>query len=371
MKRIIVFTLAYFPFVGGAEIALREVMTRLKGKYEFQVVTARMKMQPSTEIMDGILVHRIGFGIKWLDKLFFLPCAILYGLFHRADIVFGLLENQAALAARVVAKIQGAECIINLQSGDTEEWMKQKLGPFYFLYKWVYGKRPQYVVLSTYLKERAIAHGVPEEHITIIPNGVDTHIFTRKGVNVKKVRQEWNADKRKVIITASRLTLKNAVDDIIRAFALMRKEVPSILVICGTGEDEERLKTLARELGVSDDVIFMGLVPYKDLPRYVSAADVFVRPSLSEGFGNSFVEALACGVPIIGTPVGGIPDFLVDKKTGLFCKVRNPEDLADKIILLLKNKKLANTIVKNGQKMIKQKYEWSNITKQFDEAFSR
>jgi len=80
---------------------------------------------------------------------------------------------------------------------------------------------------------------------------------------------------------------------------------------------------------------------------------------------------LACGVPIIGTPVGGIPDFLVERKTGLFCKVRNPEDLAGKITLLLKNKKLANTIVKNGQKMIKQKYEWSNIAKQFDEVFSR
>jgi glycosyltransferase involved in cell wall biosynthesis len=96
---------------------------------------------------------------------------------------------------------------------------------------------------------------------------------------------------------------------------------------------------------------------------------VFVRPSLSEGFGNSFVEALSCGVPIIGTPVGGIPDFLVDRKTGLFCKVRNPEDLADKIELLLKNKKLASAIVKNGQKMVKQRYEWSSVAGQFDEVF--
>ncbi len=370
MKKVIVFTLAYFPFVGGAEIALREVMTRLKGKYEFQVVTARMKLLPSTEIMDGILVHRLGFGIKWLDKLLFLPCAILYGLFHRADIVFGLLENQAALAARAVAKMQGAKCVINLQSGDTEEWVKRKLGPFYFLYKWVYGKRPQYVVLSQYLKERARLHGVPREHITIIPNGVDTKVFTRKNFNVKKVRQELNSGSRKIILTASRLTLKNAVDDLLMAFALMRREVPSILVICGTGEDEEKLKSLANELGVSEDVRFLGLVPYKELPKYVSAADVFVRPSLSEGFGNSFVEALACGVPIIGTPVGGIPDFLVDKKTGLFCKVHNPEDLADKITLLLKNKKLANTIVKNGQKMVKKRYEWSEVAKQFDEVFS-
>ncbi len=370
MKKILVFTLAYFPFVGGAEIALREVATRLKNKYEIQIVTARMKRLPSTEIMDGILVHRLGFGIQWLDKLLFLPCAVLYGMFHKADVVFGLLENQAALAARVVAKMHDAQCVINLQSGDTEEWMKQKLGLFFFLYNWVYGKKPQYVVLSRYLRERAMSHGVPAGHIKIIPNGVDTKVFTRKGVNVKKVRREWNTGRKKVIFTASRLTHKNGIDDLIRAFSIVRKSMPSVLVICGTGEDEEKLKVLARDLGVADDVRFMGLIPYKELPRYVASADVFVRPSLSEGFGNSFVEALACGVPIIGTPVGGIPDFLVDRKTGLFCKVRNPEDLADKIELLLKNRKLAGAIVKNGQKMIKQKYEWSAIAKQFDGVFS-
>jgi glycosyltransferase involved in cell wall biosynthesis len=369
MKKVLVFTLAYFPFVGGAEIALREVMSRLKDKYEFQVVTARMKMLPSTEVIDGISVHRLGFGIKWLDKLLFLPCAVLYGLFHNADVVFGLLENQSALAARAAAKLQGARCVINLQSGDTEEWMKKKLGLFNFLYNWVYGKKPQYVVLSRYLKERAMEHGVPSDHIRIIPNGVDTKVFTKKGVNTKKVRQEWGAGKKKVIITASRLTLKNGVDDLIKAFSIVRRSVPSILVVCGSGEDEAKLKTLARDLGVAEDIRFMGLVNYDELPKYVSSADVFVRPSLSEGFGNSFVEALACGVPIIGTPVGGIPDFLVDKKTGLFCRVRDPENLADKIELLLKNRKLSSSIVKNGQKMVGQKYEWSSIAKQFDEVF--
>ena len=84
MKRVMVFTLAYFPFVGGAEVALREVMARLKGRYDFHVVTARMKSLPSYEVMDGIPVRRIGLGIQWLDKLLFFPLAVFYGLFHRA-----------------------------------------------------------------------------------------------------------------------------------------------------------------------------------------------------------------------------------------------------------------------------------------------
>ncbi len=370
MKRVLVFSLAYFPFVAGAEIALHEVMDRLKGKYEFEVVTARMRSLPGREVIDGVRVRRLGVGIQWLDKVLFFPLAVFYGLFHKADVVFGLLENQAALAARFVSWMKGVKCIINLQSGDSEEYIYRKLGLFSFFYLWVYGRRPEYVVLSEYLKKRAISHGVPEKNIRIIPNGVDTKVFTSKGVNVKKVRMELHAHGRKIIITTSRLTLKNGVDDLIRAFAVVKKQVPSVLVICGVGEDEQKLRALAEELGVSADVCFLGLVPYKQLPKYVSAADVFVRPSLSEGFGNSFVEALSCGVPIIGTPVGGIPDFLVDGKTGLFCGVRNPQDLAEKIGILLKNRKLAKVIVKNGQKMVKQRYEWDKIAQEFDEVFS-
>jgi len=358
MKKVLVFSLAYFPFVGGAEIALREVMSRLKGKYEFEVVTAKMKRLPATEIMDGVVVHRLGFGIQWLDKLLFLPCAVLYGLFNHADVIFGLLENQAAIAARIVAKIQGVKCVINLQSGDTEEWIKRKLGIFYFLYNWIYGKKPQYAVLSYYLRDRALKHGVPAGHISVIPNGVDTKTFSCK------IRR---TEKKKNIITASRLTFKNAIDDIIKALPLVKKKIPNtVLTICGIGEDEAKLKVLVHDLNLENDVRFVGLVPYKELPKYLCNADVFVRPSISEGFGNSFIEALSCGVPIVGTRVGGIPDFLQDKKTGLFCQVRNPEDLADKIVLFLKNKKLSKSIVKNGQKMIKAKYEWDLIARQFD-----
>ena len=118
MKKIIIFSLAYFPFVGGAEIALREVTRRLKGKYEFEIVTARMKFLRSREKIDGIPVRRLGIGISPVDKVLYLPLAFLYGLFHDADILFGLLENQAALTARSVSAIKGKTGIINLQSGD-------------------------------------------------------------------------------------------------------------------------------------------------------------------------------------------------------------------------------------------------------------
>ena len=367
MKKVLVFSLAYSPFVGGAEVALQEVLKRLSSKYEFQIITARMKNLPKEEVIDGVNVRRIGLGVKWLDKLLFFPLAIMYGLFYSPSLVFGLLENQAALVARIIAWAHKVPCVISLQSGSTESYLKKRMGVFYFLYNWVYAKTPRYVVISTYLKQRALSHGVPERNIEIIPNGVDTHAFSQSRAKYD-TKKKLGIEGRKVIITSSRLTRKNAVEDLIEALSHVRKSIPNTtLLICGTGEDEKKLKNLSKNLGVDSSVYFLGLVSHSELPEYLCAADVFVRPSLSEGFGNSFVEALACGVPIIATPVGGIPDFLEDKTTGLFCNVRDSKDLAKKIELLLRNRELSRKISRNGQKMVRERYEWDSIAKQFDE----
>lgn len=360
-KMVVVYTLAYAPLVGGAEIALREVMKRLKDKYDFIVITAKLQKGNVSGFVDGIKVNRLGLGFCLLDKVLFLPLATLYSLFVKADLYFGLLENQAGLTALFMSKIKGKPCIINLQSGDSEQYIYGKLGVLGFLYNWVYGKRARYVVLSNYLKQRAITHGVPKENITIIPNGVDTKIFVQQN----KIVPNHN------ILTVSRLVYKNGVDTLIKAFSKVQKEHPSCtLTICGSGEEEVRLKELVSELGISFTVFFVGNVDYHKLPSYYNNSIMFVRPSRSEGFGNSFIEAMSCGIPIIGTREGGIPDFLVDGKTGLFCKMDDPVDLSEKMILLLKDERLRDKIVKNGLELSKN-YDWNIIANKFDDEFKK
>jgi glycosyltransferase involved in cell wall biosynthesis len=98
----------------------------------------------------------------------------------------------------------------------------------------------------------------------------------------------------------------------------------------------------------------------------MQGADVFVRPSLSEGLGNSFLEAMALGLPIIGTKVGGIPDFLKDGETGLFCQVNNPEDVARKIRMIKGDPILREKLIKNGQGLVKTFYSWETIVSKFE-----
>ena len=152
------------------------------------------------------------------------------------------------------------------------------------------------------------------------------------------------------------------------------------LLVLGVGYQENELRALATKLGVSRRVQFLGHVPHVEMPKYLHISDVFIRPALSEGFGNSFIEAMAAGIPVIATPVGGIVDFLTSpedakesekvkgpffakKATGLFCEVTNPASIAAQV-KRLEDRTLRDTLVVNAKAMVTAKYDWSNITEQ-------
>ncbi len=115
-------------------------------------------------------------------------------------------------------------------------------------------------------------------------------------------------------------------------------------------------------------MIFAGHIQHEELPAYYKLSDIFVRPSIIEGFGNSFIEAFAAGIPVVATPVGGIPDFLFDpdmnadmEPTGIFCQVRNPESVARAVTRYMENPALTARIIKNAQELASQKYDWNLI----------
>ena len=116
-------------------------------------------------------------------------------------------------------------------------------------------------------------------------------------------------------------------------------------------------------------MVFTGSISPHLLPKYLRIADVFVRPSRSEGLGSAFLEAMAAGLPVIGTRVGGIPDFLKDGETGLFCKVDDPKSIVEKINLLTADKNLQNHIIQKGYKMVATNYNWKKIAKEYQIVF--
>jgi glycosyltransferase involved in cell wall biosynthesis len=169
----------------------------------------------------------------------------------------------------------------------------------------------------------------------------------------------------KIIITTSRLVVKNAVEDIIDALTRLPRTIR--LLVLGVGPLEKKLKEKVKAGMLEDRVTFLGHIENNKLPEFLAISDVFVRPSISEGQGISFIEAMAAGVPIIATPVGGIPDFLIDKKTGLFCNVHDSESIAIGINQLLNNQDLKNSLIFQAKSLVKEKYNWDILASQMQQ----
>ncbi|HEY0221122.1 MAG TPA: glycosyltransferase family 4 protein, partial [Candidatus Paceibacterota bacterium] len=198
-------------------------------------------------------------------------------------------------------------------------------------------------------------------HSVLIPNGVDVPLFTKEIDEETRKKVKLNLGKRDgdiFLVTTSRLSYKNGLDDVI--FAL--KDLPENFhfIVIGKGEEGNNLQKLADKLSIKTRVKFLGFVNYKDIPDYLSVCDIFIRPSRSEGFGNSFIEAMARGLPVIATPVGGIVDFLSDGETGVFCSPDNPRSII-KAVETLRDVSFKEKIVNNAKKMVIEKYSWDKI----------
>lgn len=366
MKRIAIFTTAYLPFLGGAEVAVREITKRLSDIH-FDVYTARLdrKLPEVEEISKNVTIYRIGGGYFW-DKFhlaFWGHKNVLEN--HKKDsydMAWAIMASFGGLSARNFKKAKPeVPFLLTLQEGDdlltVERKGKFMLGAF----KDIFEKANKVQAISEYLAKWAKLK--TETEVKVIPNGVDLAVF--------RVRKKLPKNSRPIIVTASRLVTKNGVADLIRAFSYLKKSAE--LWIIGSGGLDSELRSLVKRLDVEKNVKFFGQISHEDLVSCLEKADVFVRPSLSEGLGNAFLEAMAVGVPIIGTRVGGIPDFLTEGETGWFCQVNDPTDLVRKLEFVLdpKNRKEIQEVVDRARKLVEKKYDWDTIALQFRNLFDR
>ena len=225
-------------------------------------------------------------------------------------------------------------------------------------------------VISNYLGERAKKLGFQGEPI-LIPNGVDIKKFELKNTDNElreQIRKELGLKKDDVaLITASRLNIKNGIGDVIKALPKLPENVK--FVILGVGELEKELKELTKKLGVSERVIFKGFVSHNEMPKFLKACDIFIRASLSEGFGNSFVEAMAVKIPVIATPVGGVVDFLKENETGYFCQPESPKSVVEAVQRVVSDPNKGK-IIESAYQMVQNKYNWDKIAKSMEILFN-
>ncbi len=381
--KVLIISLAYFPFIGGAEVAVKEIIKRLgspEGEFEFDLITCNLDgQQKNEEQFENVKIYRVGQGK--LGKLFFPFLAYKKAVeLHKKNnygLVWSIMANRAGLAAlKVKEKFPGIKYLLTLQEGDPVSHIYKRTWFWFWRYKKIYQKADYAQVLSKWLEERAIKFGY-QGKIKVVPNGVDINKFKSNYIQAS-VKEELKSQLKinssdKIIFTTSRLVKKNDVKSLIQAIKILmvdyKKQV--VLLVAGEGELEKELKILTKKLNLENNIIFLGHISQNNLPLYYSLTDIFVRPSLTEGQGISFMEAMAMGTPVIATPVGGIPDFLKAGETGWFCEVKNPKSIAEKINYILneKNKSEVDRVVAKARNMVEEKYTWEKVAGEMGKIF--
>ena len=211
------------------------------------------------------------------------------------------------------------------------------------------------------------------EDIEILPDGVDTETFN-PNVNGDEIRKKYG----RFIFSSGRMVERKGFIYLVEAVPYILKEFPKMkLIIGGDGPERKNLENEVNKLKIENNVIFPGFISDEDFPKYMKSADVFVLPSIvdskgdTEGLGLVLAEAMACGVPVIGTKVGGIPYIIKNSGGGFLVEQKNPKELAEKIIMLLKDEKLRKEMGKIGRKYAKEKFGWGEIAERYYDIFEK
>lgn len=209
-----------------------------------------------------------------------------------------------------------------------------------------------------------------ERKIRVVRNGVDPDRFI--AVAAPSVRGRYGLEGKKVILTLARLVERKGQDKLIEALPAIRREIPDVrYVICGKGSDEARLRRIAAEQGVSEEVVFAGFVPNEVRGAFYDACDIYAMPSREipekgdvEGFGITYLEANAFGKPVIGGRSGGVSEAVIDGLTGILVDPCDVEEIASACIRLLKDPDLSERLGRQGRDRVRQEFNWDGICRE-------
>jgi len=211
--------------------------------------------------------------------------------------------------------------------------------------------------------------GVTPDRITYIPLGVDLGTF-RQTPNAKS-SLGWDPQKQHIVY-AARLSRENGADVTLRAFARVYGEQPRWrLHMLGDGPERQAFEYLAADLGLSGAVEWHGWVDLAALPAFYSGADVFVFSGASGGTPRVLLQAMACGAPCVASAIGGITDHIQHGETGLLCQPGTASDLAEQILVVLKNPPLARHLGEAGQKYVRATLDWALLIRQIHSVYAR
>ncbi len=221
--------------------------------------------------------------------------------------------------------------------------------------------------VSRFLKEKTLTNYKIEKDIEVIPNFVDTDYF--KPVSCEDRRKMIANKNEKVLVHVSNFRPVKRVTDVIRVFDLVRKKIPAKLLLVGDGPDRSECEKLCRELKLCDQVKFLG--KQTALVEILTISDIFLIPSQSESFGLAALEAMSCGLPVVSSSIGGLPELVVHGETGYIAEIGDIDRMAKYVLDLLTNDTKYRYFSENSRKRAEDKFRIDSITDQYEQYYNK
>ena len=245
-----------------------------------------------------------------------------------------------------------------------------------WLEKNVLKKSDEIIALSRFTQEKLWrAHGIPGEKVSVIPGGVDLKRFHPANDKIT-IRQRFNIPAGKILLfTVRNLVSRMGLENLILALQSVVNNTPDIfLVIGGEGPLKNDLIKLSQKLGLENNIQFFGFIAEEELANYYRMADLFVLPSKElEGFGLVTLEALACGVPVLGTPVGGTQEILGKFDSSFLFNNTSPDAMAALILqkyqIIKENPEEWSDLSRNCRKFVEDHYSWGKNVDSLEKIF--
>lgn len=232
--------------------------------------------------------------------------------------------------------------------------------------------------VSEYTRRRVAAAFGPHARLVHQPGGVDTDRFRPDPVRRRSIRERYGVADREVIVCLSRLVPRKGQDALIRSLPEIARRVPgAVLVVVGGGPYRRTLEGLARRHGVSDRVIFTGRIRADEIVDHHRMADVFAMPCRTrgggldvEGLGIVYLEASACGVPVVAGRSGGAPETVLDGTTGLVVDGTSTGEIVDAVAGLLSDRPRASSMGVRGRTWVLDSWRWEDLARDMRRVLS-
>ena len=331
-----------YPTYGGSGAVATELGIALAERgHEVHFITYRQPFRlPS--FLPRIFFHEVDVGRYPLFEFppYDLALAVRMHevvLSHKLELLhchYAIPHATSAWIAREMLREAGEDVHVITTLHGTDITIVGQDPSFYPITKFSIEKSDRITAVSQYLKDETCrAFGCDEPDVDVIHNFIEPDVYNR-GKYPPLLKNQFGQSK-PILMHVSNFRSVKRVRDVVRIFAEVNRELPSVLVMVGDGPDRPAAEEEARILGVADSVSFLGKLD--QIAPLLAAADLFLLPSQSESFGLSALEALASGVPVIGTNAGGLPEVIRDGETGVLCGVGDVPGMAAAALEILQN----------------------------------